>query len=210
MNEISCEICVDLIPLVRDGAASGDSRGAVERHVGQCPACRALYAGETPPRLDADRALTRAVRRVQTISAVVLGAAVLLGMIVCECIMQGSSIFFLGAVWLVGRLLRTAAAKDKGMLCRGTALLAAVGILAGIGWLANEVLGNPVEKSRAEKAAQAYLEEQYPELGLEIKDVSYVSSSSTYDVEVIARADTEFMVVYRRGEILYDTYEENQ
>ena len=29
MNEISCQICMDLIPLVQDGVASKDSRDVV-------------------------------------------------------------------------------------------------------------------------------------------------------------------------------------
>ena len=32
MNEISCDVCMDLIPLVQDGIASEDSREAVEQH----------------------------------------------------------------------------------------------------------------------------------------------------------------------------------
>ena len=30
MNEINCNVCMDLIPLVQDGIASEDSRKAVE------------------------------------------------------------------------------------------------------------------------------------------------------------------------------------
>ena len=33
MIQITCEICKDLIPLVQDGVASGDSASAVERHI---------------------------------------------------------------------------------------------------------------------------------------------------------------------------------
>ena len=44
MNEITCGLCMDLIPLVQDGIASGESRDAVERHVQSCAACRKLSA----------------------------------------------------------------------------------------------------------------------------------------------------------------------
>jgi len=43
MSEISCEICMDLMPLVRDGLASEDSRNAVLSHVGHCESCRSLF-----------------------------------------------------------------------------------------------------------------------------------------------------------------------
>ncbi len=48
MNKLSCEICMDLIPLVRDGAASEESREAVEAHIAECPDCRAFYR-QGPP-----------------------------------------------------------------------------------------------------------------------------------------------------------------
>ena len=42
MNKISCEICKDLIPLVKDGIASEDSVAAVEEHIKECENCKAL------------------------------------------------------------------------------------------------------------------------------------------------------------------------
>lgn len=43
MNKIECEICMDLIPLVKDGIASEESYKAVEAHVKECKTCRKLY-----------------------------------------------------------------------------------------------------------------------------------------------------------------------
>ena len=48
MNKISCDMCIDLMPLVQDGVASEDSRNAVLQHLQECPDCRALYEGEIP------------------------------------------------------------------------------------------------------------------------------------------------------------------
>ena len=45
MNTISCDICMDLIPLVRDGIASAGSAAAVEEHLKTCPACMLLMFG---------------------------------------------------------------------------------------------------------------------------------------------------------------------
>lgn len=42
MIQITCEICMDLIPLVQDGVAAGDSVSAVEQHIQSCPQCRAM------------------------------------------------------------------------------------------------------------------------------------------------------------------------
>lgn len=65
MNEISCKVCMDLIPLVQDGIASEDSREAVERHISKCESCAACYSGEIPPVADTDKLITNVRRKVQ-------------------------------------------------------------------------------------------------------------------------------------------------
>ena len=40
MSKISCDACLDLIPLVRDNVASQDSRDLVLEHIDQCQSCR--------------------------------------------------------------------------------------------------------------------------------------------------------------------------
>lgn len=45
---ITCDICMDLMPLVHDGVAGADSVAAVEEHVESCAQCRALYEGQLP------------------------------------------------------------------------------------------------------------------------------------------------------------------
>lgn len=47
MNEsvrIDCEICADLLPLVEDGVACGQSRRVVLEHAKSCEMCREKYA----------------------------------------------------------------------------------------------------------------------------------------------------------------------
>lgn len=72
MNDITCGLCMDLIPLVRDGIASGDSIEAVERHVKSCAACRALYGGDAPPVINVDRALHKWRRQTRSFSLMLL------------------------------------------------------------------------------------------------------------------------------------------
>lgn len=43
MNKISCDICMDLIPLVKDKVASEDSQNAVINHIDKCSKCRSLF-----------------------------------------------------------------------------------------------------------------------------------------------------------------------
>ena len=43
MNKISCDICMDLIPLVKDGIASQESCNAVKNHIDNCERCKAEF-----------------------------------------------------------------------------------------------------------------------------------------------------------------------
>lgn len=47
--DISCEVCRDLMPLVRDGVASADSEALVRAHTEHCGGCRTMLESETPP-----------------------------------------------------------------------------------------------------------------------------------------------------------------
>ena len=48
MIEITCDMCMDLMPLVQDGIASEDSRTAVLAHLETCGDCRTMFEGEIP------------------------------------------------------------------------------------------------------------------------------------------------------------------
>lgn len=43
MNKISCDICIDLIPLVKDGITSKDSYNAVIEHINKCQTCKKFF-----------------------------------------------------------------------------------------------------------------------------------------------------------------------
>jgi len=40
VNKITCDMCKDLMPLVKDGIASEDSRLAVTEHLKECEDCK--------------------------------------------------------------------------------------------------------------------------------------------------------------------------
>lgn len=76
MNRISCNVCMDLIPLVKDGIASEDSRLAVEEHMKTCESCKKLYAEEikenSSDNVDLEQELGKLKRKLQTFSLVLL------------------------------------------------------------------------------------------------------------------------------------------
>lgn len=74
-NEITCDICRDLLPLVKDGVASADSEAAVLRHTQGCPECAKLFGGEPLPAADPStppRALLKVKRWLMRIYAVIM------------------------------------------------------------------------------------------------------------------------------------------
>ena len=44
MNKISCNTCLDLMPLVKDGVSSKDSKKLVEEHLLECEDCKNIYS----------------------------------------------------------------------------------------------------------------------------------------------------------------------
>lgn len=72
MNKISCDLCMDLIPLVHDGVASRDSMQAVQDHIRLCPHCRLLFDGELPVPPNPQKTLLQLQNKLRLFSAMLL------------------------------------------------------------------------------------------------------------------------------------------
>lgn len=90
MNEITCDLCMDLIPLVKDGVASEDSVAAVKNHIASCQTCRKLLSGEAPPPVDTARSFEKFHRRLQLSSAMVMMFGIFFGL----SLTAGSGVFY--------------------------------------------------------------------------------------------------------------------
>ncbi len=42
-DKISCDICMDLMPLVKENVASDDSKKTVNNHISECNSCKKIY-----------------------------------------------------------------------------------------------------------------------------------------------------------------------
>ncbi len=79
MNDISCGICRDLIPLVKDGVAGEDSRAAVEAHIARCESCRQLY--EAPYQSgDGGDGFSALRRKIRLLLAMIMMLCIFVGM----------------------------------------------------------------------------------------------------------------------------------
>lgn len=90
MNEISCDICRDLMPLVKDGVASSDSIRAVHGHMNCCDACRKLYGTEKQYPAVQELALRKLLGRMRTFLAMLLMFGILYGV----SLTAGSGLFY--------------------------------------------------------------------------------------------------------------------
>ncbi len=84
MNKITCDICKDLMPLVKDGIASEDSRLAVEEHVKECEECKKMF-GETAeqslvPNVELEEEFGKLKRKLQIFSAILMMFGVFFGL----------------------------------------------------------------------------------------------------------------------------------
>lgn len=80
MHEISCDMCMDLMPLVSDGVASEDSRLAVEAHLKTCEACRGCFEYTAPPKVDVQKAFTMFQKKLNVFWTMVLMFGVVYGL----------------------------------------------------------------------------------------------------------------------------------
>ena len=90
MHEISCEMCRDLMPLVRDDVASQDSRRAVLEHLETCPECSALFVEGVPSIQKGEQAFGRLMRRLRMFMAMLMMFGILFGI----SLTAGSGLFY--------------------------------------------------------------------------------------------------------------------
>ena len=84
-------------------------------------------------------------------------------------------------------------------------------ILGGLGWFANAMVGNPVSKMLAARAAEKHLEETYAGTDFYIERIVYSFKDGSYHafVKSPTSIDTEFSLsITMLGEIRLDTYED--
>lgn len=90
MSEISCQIILDLLPLVKDGVASEESKKLVRDHIEDCTSCRSLYdsleGSEDIDLADMDekRVISRIKKRVLAISIIIIMISALVGLVLSD------------------------------------------------------------------------------------------------------------------------------
>lgn len=92
MNKISCDICMDLIPLVKDGVSSKDSYDAVIKHSEECKDCRELLnETKTENHEISDEKIIYKIKNQLMLGAIIL---VVLGSLIGIGISESSAMFY--------------------------------------------------------------------------------------------------------------------
>ena len=84
MTKISCEVCLDLIPLVKDNVASEDSMNLVQKHIQECESCKNEFNSEVdiPPEMNDRRVLQKIKNQIflAMLIIIIIGALVGIGL----------------------------------------------------------------------------------------------------------------------------------
>ena len=80
MIKITCDVCMDLMPLVQDNVASEDSITLVKQHLETCPECRAMFEGQIPVPSDSNQIIEKIQRKTHTFLRMVLMFGVFFGL----------------------------------------------------------------------------------------------------------------------------------
>ncbi len=79
MSKLSCDICIDLIPLVKDEVASDDSKKSVYEHIEHCDVCRSIYGKEIIFE-NSDKKIIRGIKKKLTgICLTIIGLCIFFG-----------------------------------------------------------------------------------------------------------------------------------
>lgn len=126
--DISCDVCRDLIPLVVDGVASGDSETLVREHTARCEACRAYMQEGGPVDLPSpdDAKILHRLKRRMTVSALVFAV---IGAVLCLALRF--SVYLMWWMPVLGMLSYVLARKRWWLVPVGVGALAFVG---NLGW----------------------------------------------------------------------------
>lgn len=92
MDKISCDICMDLMPLVKDKVASEDSYKAVMNHISQCKDCNDLfeYTYDIVPKID-DKKVISKIRNELIFVGIIL---ILIGSIIGVGFSESENMFY--------------------------------------------------------------------------------------------------------------------
>ncbi len=92
-NKISCDVCRDLLPLVKDGVASADSEAAVKEHISGCNECEMLFDGKFVPAVELSET-PKPLLRIKRWLSIIYAVLLMLGLYFGLSLTAGDTMFY--------------------------------------------------------------------------------------------------------------------
>ena len=92
MNQISCNVCMDLIPLVKDGIASEDSCASVMNHIESCEHCAIVFGGEVAANTAMDDVVV--LKKIRKQLTLLLLSIIFIGTLIGMVLSDGMGMFY--------------------------------------------------------------------------------------------------------------------
>lgn len=111
MNKISCDVCLDLMPLVKDNVASQASKILVEEHIKQCEECKELYISFVNEEIimDDTNVIKKIKKQIFIFTLVIIIIASMVGLALSETMGMFYNILIMPSIGVLGYIIL----KDK-------------------------------------------------------------------------------------------------
>ncbi len=104
MNKISCDMCLDLIPLVNDQVASEASKKAVLGHIKECESCREFYEIEDVEewKMNDNRVIMKIRKQLYVAAIIAIVFGTILGTVLTDSMGLFYNILIMPAIGVIG------------------------------------------------------------------------------------------------------------
>lgn len=103
MNKISCDVCMDLLPLVKDDVASEDSKVLVQNHIKECKNCQDISKSfEKMPKMNEEKIIKKIKKQLFTIAIIIISLGGLVGLALSESMGMFYNILIMPAIGTIG------------------------------------------------------------------------------------------------------------
>lgn len=103
MNKISCDVCMDLLPLVKDDVASEDSKVLVQNHIKECKNCQdILKSFEEIPKMNEEKIINKIKKQLFTIAIIIISLGGLVGLALSESMGMFYNILIMPTIGAIG------------------------------------------------------------------------------------------------------------
>lgn len=139
INNKTCNICRDLIPLVRDGVASPESEELVLAHIEECEECKALFGKAPADKAPAKPPLAKGFKSAKRYLTAIYIAVMLLGLYVGLSLTGGEDLFFNTLIMPVAGALGYMAFRARSLYIVPALLLVINVVANGLGLFAERL-----------------------------------------------------------------------